>query len=49
MLNFNDTIRYNKRITQLAMQVLTPNWNATGFKSMSIMFIGPCIVVIVEG
>jgi len=34
MLNFNDKIRHNNRITQLAMQILTPNWNATGYKSM---------------
>jgi hypothetical protein len=34
MFNFNDKIRYNKRITQLTMKVLTPNWNATGYKSM---------------
>jgi hypothetical protein len=34
MLNFNDTILYHNRITQIAMQVLTPNWNATDYKLM---------------
>jgi len=42
MLNFSDKTRYNNRITQLAMQVLTPNWNATGCKLMLWLLVVCC-------